>query len=348
MPIYKRGSKYWIDVSAPNGERIRRSTGTEDKLKAQEYHDKVKHELWQIERLDKQPERYFEEMIILALRDAEHQAGFTNKQIYARHFLFIFKGRMIASITNEEIANSLPMYNPKTKRKLANATQNRYRAFIMRAFALANKMGWFSKQQHVSRLSEPKVRVRWIERHQARLLVDNLKYDWMKKLVAFALLTGARKGEILSLTWRNVDINRKIAVITAENAKSGKARAIPLNEEAVSILRELPRDGEFVFSSNGKRRTQMSRTDFDRALIKSGIDNFRFHDLRHTWASWHVQDGTPLMVLKEMGGWEKLEMVNKYAHLSGEHLAKYSGAVTFLAQPDNYDSQQQHLRLVTG
>ncbi len=54
------------------------------------------------------------------------------------------------------------------------------------------------------------------------------------------------------------------------------------------------------------------------------------------------------MVLKEMGGWEKLEMVNKYAHLSGGYLAKYSGAVTFLTQPDNYDSQQQHLRLVTG
>ncbi len=167
-------------------------------------------------------------------------------------------------------------------------------------------------------------------------------------MVSFALLTGARKGEILSLTWRNVDINRKIAVITAENAKSGKARAVPLNEEVVSILRSLPRECEFVFSSNGERVKQISRTNFARALKKSGIDDFRFHDLRHTWASWHVQNGTPLMALKEMGGWETLEMVNKYAHLSGEHLAKYSGFVTFLAQEEESNSQKQHLTLLTG
>ncbi|WP_237388035.1 tyrosine-type recombinase/integrase [Xenorhabdus sp. Sc-CR9] len=348
MPIYKRGKKYWIDVSAPNGERIRRSTGTEDKLKAQEYHDKVKHELWQQERLDKQPERFFEEIVILALRDAEYQACFNNKQIYARYFLSIFKGRKISSITSEEIANSLPTHKGKTKSKLSNATQNRYRAFIMRAFSLAYKMGWISKNHHVTRLSEPKVRVRWIERDQARLLINNLSITWMKGFASLALLTGARKGEIFSLTWRNVDINRRIAVITAENAKSGKARAVPLNDEAISILRSLPKEGEFVFSSNGKCRKQISRTDFDRALKKSGINDFRFHDLRHTWASWHVQNGTPLMVLKEMGGWETLEMVNKYAHLSGEHLAKYSGFVTFLTQEEKSISQKQHLTLLTG
>ncbi|SFU85992.1 Phage integrase family protein [Xenorhabdus koppenhoeferi] len=219
----------------------------------------------------------------------------------------------------------------------------------MRAFSLAYKMRWIGKDHHVTRMSEPKVRIRWIERHQARLLIDNLAIDWMKKLVSFALLTGARKGEIFSLMWRNVDIDRKVAVITAENAKSGKARAVPLNDEAVSILRSMPRDCEFVFpATNGRRRKQFSRTDFDRALKKSGIDDFRFHDLRHTWASWHVQNGTPLMVLKELGGWEKLEMVNKYAHLSGEHLAKYSGFVTFLTQEENGISQKQHLTLLTG
>ncbi|MDE1479414.1 site-specific integrase [Xenorhabdus bovienii] len=348
MPIYKRSNKYWIDVSAPNGERIRRSTGTEDKLKAQEYHDKVKHELWQLERLDKQPERYFEEMIIMALRDAEPQSCFANKQIYARYFLSIFKGRKISSITSEEITNSLPTHSNETKSKLSNATQNRYRAFIMRSFSLAYKMGWITKPHHVTRLREAKVRVRWLERHQAVELINNLSLDWMKKLVSFALLTGARKGEIFSLTWRNVDIDRRIAVITAENAKSGKARAVPLNDEVVSILRNLPRDCEFVFSSNAKRIKQISRTDFDRALKKSEIDDFRFHDLRHTWASWHAQSGTPLMALKEMGGWETLEMVNKYAHLSGEHLAKYSGVVTFLTQTDKCSSQKQHLKLLTG
>ncbi|KFX20800.1 integrase [Pectobacterium betavasculorum] len=75
--------------------------------------------------------------------------------------------------------------------------------------------------------------------------------------------------------------------------------------------------------------------------------DFRFHDLRHTWASWHVQNGTPLMTLKELGGWEKLEMVNKYAHLSTEHLRQFSGIVTFLAQSDAEESLQPSLSVVS-
>ncbi|MDP2156048.1 MAG: tyrosine-type recombinase/integrase, partial [Sulfuricella sp.] len=61
-----------------------------------------------------------------------------------------------------------------------------------------------------------------------------------------------------------------------------------------------------------------------KALDRVGIENFRWHDLRHTWASWHVQQGTPLFALQELGGWESPEMVRKYAHLACEHLAPYA------------------------
>ncbi len=98
---------------------------------------------------------------------------------------------------------------------------------------------------------------------------------------------------------------------------------------------------------NKYRRVKVNRTDFERALLLSGITDFRFHDLRHTWASWHVQNGTPLMVLKELGGWEKLEMVNKYAHLSGEHLSKFSGIVTFLAQDTESTNDAVRISLVS-
>jgi hypothetical protein len=73
------------------------------------------------------------------------------------------------------------------------------------------------------------------------------------------------------------------------------------------------------------------------ALKRAGIENFRFHDLRHTWASWHVQNGTPIFALQELGGWMTEKMVRRYAHLAADHLAAYVGNVnihgTFLAHP---------------
>lgn len=346
MPIIKRGKIYWVDISAPDGTRIRRSTRTEEKTKAQEYHDKLKHELWQVAKLDKIPDRIFDDIVILALRDAENQSCFENKQIYARYWLSVFRGRIISKITGEDIANNLPTHSTAKKCKLSNATRNRYRAFIMRAFSLAVASGWLNGMPHLSTQREPKVRVRWIEKEQARMLIGALRLDWMKDVVSFALLTGARKGEIFSLKWENVNLSRRIAVVTAENAKSGKARPIPLNDEAVKIIAGRSRDSEYVFSVDGGVIKEISRADFANALKVSGIFDFRFHDLRHTWASWHVQNGTPLMTLKELGGWEKLEMVNKYAHLSTEHLSRFSGIVTFLAQDESGKENRPALSLV--
>ncbi|MEY0133884.1 tyrosine-type recombinase/integrase, partial [Providencia rettgeri] len=105
---------------------------------------------------------------------------------------------------------------------------------------------------------------------------------------------------------------------------------------------------DYVFSNEGKRRSNYYRECYYQALDDSGITDFTFHDLRHTWASWHAQSGTPLMVLKEMGGWETLEMVQKYAHFSGQHLTKYSEHVTISTQSKNEASQKSHLTLLTG
>lgn len=71
---------------------------------------------------------------------------------------------------------------------------------------------------------------------------------------------------------------------------------------------------------------QVATKAWKKALKRAGIENFRWHDLRHTWASWHVQQGTPLHVLQELGGWESAEMARRYAHLHSDHLAEYADA----------------------
>jgi integrase len=90
------------------------------------------------------------------------------------------------------------------------------------------------------------------------------------------------------------------------------------------VLRErIGKHPTHAFSFRSKPVAQPNNSAWIKALKRAEIDDFRWHDLRHTWASWHVQAGTPLHVLQELGGWESAEMVRRYAHLSSEHLAGY-------------------------
>jgi len=85
-----------------------------------------------------------------------------------------------------------------------------------------------------------------------------------------------------------------------------------------------PKQQTYVFSFRDQRVVQLSTKAWYAALERAGIEDFRWHDLRHTWASWHVQNGTPLFALQELGGWESPEMVRRYAHLGADHLAAYA------------------------
>ena len=99
---------------------------------------------------------------------------------------------------------------------------------------------------------------------------------------------------------------------------------MPLSKRAVEILREQKGKHRKVVFTYAKRPIRQVNTKAWRAALKrAGIEDFRWHDLRHTWASWHAQAGTPLHVLQELGAWESVEMVRRYAHLSSDHLIEY-------------------------
>nr|WP_255348602.1 site-specific integrase [Methylovorus sp. MP688] len=113
--------------------------------------------------------------------------------------------------------------------------------------------------------------------------------------------------------------------IHPDQAKARKAIAVPLNAEAVLLIRkQMGRHPRFVFSYRGKPIIQVSTKAWYKGLAAAGIEDFRWHDLLHTWASWHVQNGSPLFALQELGGWESPEMVRRYAQLSADHLAPYA------------------------
>lgn len=282
----------------------------------------------------------FEEGCILLLKASEGQSDYDTKVRHVKYWRTVFGGRSICSLTSADISDALPThhnYAHRKPKKLTAATRNRYLSTVKRIISLADSAGWIGKKPKVSPLKEPSVRVRWLTHGQATAMLNALTLQWVRDACRFALATGCRSNEVFSLTWDKVDVARKQAWVTNDLAKSGKARPVPLNDDALSVLRD--RKGfhkSLVFTrvKDGAQIEQVDRRAMGAALKIAGIEDFRFHDLRHTWASWHVQSGTPLFVLKELGGWETIEMVKKYAHLDAGHLSQYANVVTFWSQQE--------------
>jgi integrase len=177
-------------------------------------------------------------------------------------------------------------------------------------------------------LAEPKRRVRWLTNEEADRLIQELPHH-LADMARFTLATGLREANVVRLEWSQVDLERECAWIHPDQAKARKAIPVPLNADAMTVIRR--QSGIHptrVFTFKGNPVTRANNHAWRKALARAGIDNFRWHDLRHTWASWHVQKGTPLHVLQELGGWSDYEMVRRYAHLSVEHLACYAHNLT--------------------
>ena len=112
-------------------------------------------------------------------------------------------------------------------------------------------------------------------------------------------------------------MNRRTAWVHADEAKGGEAIGVPLNDDAVAVLRaELGKHPLRVFTFKGKPLGQANTRAWRNALKRAGIRNFRWHDLRHVWATWHVMAGTTMAELQELGGWKSGQMVRRHAHLA--------------------------------
>lgn len=210
-------------------------------------------------------------------------------------------------------------------REASEATANHYLALIRAILRkAAYEWEWIEQPPKVRMFKQSPGRIRWLTHEQAAALIKELPAH-QAPLMRFALATGLRKANVLGLKWSQVDMARRTAWIHADQAKARRAIAVPLNEEAMSVLQgELGKSREHVFTYNGAPIKQVNTKAWQKALKRAGISNFRWHDLRHTWASWHVQAGTPLHVLQELGGWQTADMVRRYGHLSADHLAKYA------------------------
>lgn len=349
----RKGSGVWfIDLRTPSGERVRRSTETKDRRAAQEYHDRLKADLWRQDKLGETPDRVFEEAAVRFLKLCEGQRDYAGKLRHVAYWREQFSGRSVRTITADEIFDALPTHrviNGKPARPLAAGTRNRYVNTIRRMLNLCVEWEWIDRVPKLARFEEPDVRIRWETPEVIATMINALRLPWMRDAAIVAVATGMRESELFGLRISQIDLVRRNAWITHAEAKSKRARSVPLNQDAIGILeRRIRTATDLVFTRDYTRGDgppklikQIDKRDFARACRAAGMVDFNWHDLRHTWASWHVQRGTPLMVLKELGGWETIAMVQKYAHLAPSHLAQHANTVTFWAHSVE---QQQNAR----
>ncbi|PKN54814.1 MAG: integrase [Deltaproteobacteria bacterium HGW-Deltaproteobacteria-14] len=205
----------------------------------------------------------------------------------------------------------------------APATVNRWHALVAHVLASAVRWSWVDDNpvRRLQKRREPRGRVRWLDARERKQLLDACADgpDWLQPAVLVLMSTGLRLGELKRLRWRDVELTGKVGSITVHESKNDERRRVPLVDPALETLRAWSKvrrlDDDRVFPSAGH--------NFHRAwyaaVTRSGIENFRVHDLRHTCASLMVMSGASLATVAAMLGHKQIEVTLRYAHLSDQH-----------------------------
>ena len=234
----------------------------------------------------------------------------------------------------------------QAERGWSNSTRNRHRSFIVGVMNHARAKGYNVPHLKIARRKELRKEPRALTREEAPLFLADLYASAIHigRPARFSLACGARQANVTGLRWwqeryaagalsphLTEDLNTM--VIPATHAKAAKMLHIPLNADAIEVLldaRACPVHGHpiYVFTFYGQPIEQPYNTSFIAAVKSNRLDGFNWHGLRHTWTTWHLEAGTPLEVVKDLGGWASIHVLLKhYAHLTGQHLSKWAGNV---------------------
>ena len=319
MSLYKRNDspRWWVKISH-GGRTIQRSTGTEDKAQAQEYHDKLKVSLWEQQRLGVKPRRAWKEAVVRWLAETSEKATHDG-DIKKLRWLDAFLGALMLDEITLDVIDRVKSERLKT---VSKSTVNRYLAVVRSILLRArDEWEWIDKAPKVKLFREPPGRERSITVEQAEALLRELPAH-QRAVVLFTLATGLRQSNVLRLEWSHVNLDSGHAWVDADQSKNRRPIAVPLNLKALEVLRrQIGKHPARVFTYAGRPLDRANTHAWQRALKRAGIENFRWHDLRHTWATWHRQSGTPTHELQRLGGWRTSVMVERYAHLAPDHLA---------------------------
>ena len=325
MGLFKRHMFWWMTFTY-QGRQVRRSTGTADKRLAEAILGKVRVKIVEGRFFDtlEEKERTFNEMMdryLLERSITKAPASHRRDEQCLTHLRPVFGALKLADVSPKLLA----AYKAQRRQKAKPATVNKELGLVRHAFNVAIREWEWCRDNPMQKVCMEKVRNerdRWlVPDEEARLLAHSV--DWLQDIIVFALNTGMRRGEILDLEWRAVDLARQVLVVM--RSKNGEKRTVPLNGHVMALLTKKAcerKKASFVFTTScGTKVDQRNLLRaFYPALKKSEITNFRFHDFRHTFATRLAQAGVDLYKVQRLLGHKSPVMTQRYAHHSPESL----------------------------
>lgn len=313
-----------------NGELVRRSTGTENKRLAEELYGKLRKEVREGRYCDQGNKKTFKDMADRYMAEYAIKKALKTMQrdkVSLTHLLPIFGGKLLSQITPAQITS---YKNQRRNEGASPKSINHELGFCKCAFNVAGReWQWIKTNPFTSVSMErlPQPRVRYLTADEFERLYQECN-DRLKPIVRIAVNTGMRQGNILSLTWQQVDLSR--GEINLEHTKNGERLTLPMNGTVKTLLSELKKasvrninhehDHVFHTSTGGKIDPSELNKWFRKTCRMADIGNFRFHDLRHTFASWLIQKGVSLYEVQRLLGHKTGEMTRRYAHLAPDNL----------------------------
>jgi integrase len=325
--LYKRAdSPYWWVRFSVGGRRVRCSAETTSRKEAEAFARRLREREW---RRAHTGGRTWAEACARWLREHQHKRSLNRDQAVIRWTL----GTRLADAFLADIDRDL-LTDIRAQRTGGPATVNRDVAVIRAVLNACVDWGWIPAAPKVPMAAVPRDDPRWLTADQFAALLTHLP-PHLRQLARFAVATGLRRANITGLVWGQVDVPRRHLAVPGRASKSGKPIPVPLNASALRVLRvqwrvtrERRRRGiPWVFPYRDEAQEQVATRAWRNAVKAIGMPGFRFHDLRHTWASWHVQAGTPLHALQALGGWSSLAIVQRYGHLDSASLRGYADNV---------------------
>ncbi len=317
MAVYQRGDNWYIDFTF-KGQRIRESIGP-SKKGAEKVIAKKKAEIAENKYLDvrKDPDpvkfhEFAKEYLKWSIENKKPSAK-TRELSTMRILDRTFGEKYLHEIDSLQIER----WKMNRKKEVKLSTVNRELAVLKGFFSKAVK--WGKCKEHPAKEVKPfkgvTKRLRYLMPDEVQKLISNCA-DHIKPIVTLAVHTGMRKGEVLGL--RRDQVNFEQGIITLTDTKNSETRSVQMNETVKSTLKSIGGGDPFFFASTKKKGKPYVwiEMSFHQALQKSGIEDFKFHDLRHTFASNLVMAGEDLHTVGELLGHKGLEMTKRYAHLS--------------------------------